>query len=77
MLREDEGAAVSDWTPRRIECAGGCGLWWYQARVGRPRRWCDRCYPKHKSLVNHGVGESARPLGWWRLSGAAARNEGE
>lgn len=54
---------MSKWTPRRIECAGGCGLWWYQARVGRPRRWCGRCYRKHKSLVNHGVAQPALPFG--------------
>jgi hypothetical protein len=35
---------------RRIECAGGCGVWWYQGN-GRPRRWCDRCYPKHRRSI--------------------------
>lgn len=46
---------------RRIECAGGCGRWWY-AGNGRPRRWCDRCYPKHRSEMRNMRADPAAPL---------------
>jgi hypothetical protein len=36
-------------TVRRVYCHGNCGRWWYYdaPKGGRPREWCDRCYPIH------------------------------
>lgn len=48
---------------RRISCEGGCGVWWYQAPVGRPRRFCPRCYLKNKSARRHLRGKVVEALG--------------
>jgi hypothetical protein len=56
--------------PRRkrvIACEGGCGTTWLGGGRGRPRRWCERCYPKHRKRLRNGYGWPAEPLGRSRL----------
>lgn len=40
---------------RRLSCEGGCGAWWYQTGPGRNRRFCDRCYAKHRKALRSGL----------------------
>lgn len=47
---------------RRIDCEGGCGASWLAGR-GRPRRWCERCYLKHRKQLRSGYAWPAEPLG--------------
>jgi hypothetical protein len=49
---------------RRIECEGGCGLWWYHPTPEhrtKPVRWCPRCRWKRRLLGR------TEPLGRARL----------
>jgi hypothetical protein len=51
---------------RRIECEGGCGLWWYHPSPEhrtKPVRWCPRCY----RVKRRGLPFTAEPLGRSRL----------
>jgi hypothetical protein len=49
---------------RRIECEGGCGLWWFHPspqHPTKPVRWCPRCQWKRRLLGR------TEPLGRSRL----------
>lgn len=47
------GATHKTRAPRRVECKGNCGRWWFTGK-GRVREWCDRCYPIHRSAMRNG-----------------------